>query len=103
MQSRQLLARIIETIDFRESLQPRLTALLAHDATRAPSREGVVESLVRRTYRLLIPERYSHVIEALQIAHTVVRSGRHHPGIAAFTQDMREAAVVLEQKDGLRR
>lgn len=36
LQAGQLLPRVVESIDLREGLQPRLPALLAHDAIRAP-------------------------------------------------------------------
>lgn len=36
LQIGQLLSRVIQAVDFAEGLQPRLTALLLHDAIRAP-------------------------------------------------------------------
>jgi hypothetical protein len=95
------MARVIEAVDFRESLQPGLTALLAHDAIRAPGSEHVIEPFVSRTHGFLATKGLTCAVKALQIADAEVRSGRHHPGIAAFTQDMREAVVVLEQKGRL--
>jgi len=37
LQGRQLLSRVIETIDFRKRLQPCLPALLPHDAAKSPA------------------------------------------------------------------
>lgn len=77
--------------------------MLAHDAIRAPGRQCVVESFVCRAYGLLVLERHSRGVEAFQIANAIIRSSRHHPGVTAFTQDVCEPAIVLEQKGRLGR
>lgn len=72
--------------------------MLPHDAIRSPRGQRVIESLVCRSYSLLIRERHSSVVEVREIADPVVGRGRHYPGIAPFTQDMTETIIVLEQE-----
>ena len=98
---RQLLAGVVETVDFSKRLQPRLTTLLAHDAVRAPTRQRVVESFVGCAYGLLVPEWHSRVVKTFQIANAVISCRRHYPGVASIAEFVRESAVVLEKKNRL--
>lgn len=101
LQRGQLLPGVVEAVDFRKCLQPRLSALLAHNPPGAPGRQRIVETLVRRTDRLLVGKLQSGVIKTRQIAHTVVGSCGHHPGIAAIAQHVSESATVLKKKNWL--
>ena len=79
----ELLSGAVQAVCIRESLQPRLSALLAHDPIRAPGCQCVVESFVGGTHRLFIRQRHASLIEARQVTHPVVGRGRHHPRVAA--------------------
>ena len=99
LQGRQLLSRVVETIDFRKCLQPRLSALLSHDAAESPTCQRVVKSLVGGADCLFVREGNPRVVEPLEITHPIIRRGGHHPGVAAIAQHVGESAVVLKKKN----
>jgi hypothetical protein len=94
---------VTERVHFRECLQPRLAALLAHDAIGSPRCESVIKSFVGRSDRLFVLKRHPGVVEAGQVAHAIVRGSRHDPRVASFAQHVGESIVVLEKKSRLRR
>jgi len=98
LQIGQLISGVVHVVDFGESLQPGLAALLPHDPVRSPGRQRIIEAFVCGTHRLLVVRRISRVVEARQVTHSVVRGGRHHPRVAAFTGPLAEAVVVLIHK-----
>jgi len=83
-------------------VQPRLSALLAHDATRAPRRKAVIKTLVRRAHCLFTRQGFAGVVKSREIAHPVIRGRRHHPGVAALAQNVAESCAVLKDKSRLR-
>lgn len=102
LQAGQLCPGVVEAVDFGKCVQPRLGALLAHDAARSPGCQRVVESLVGRADCLFIRERHPHVVKTREIAAAVVGCRRHDPGIASSAQGVGEASVVLKNKKRLR-
>lgn len=82
-------------------MQPGLAALLAHDAIGAPGGEGVVESFVCGSDRLFAGVRHSHLIEAGEITQSEIAVRGHDPRIAAVAQGVREAVIILKQKNRL--
>jgi hypothetical protein len=82
----QLLSGIVESIDLRESLQPRLAALLAHNPVRAPARQAIVKPLVRRSQRLLGCKWHAGIVKTGQVTHPVISGRGHYPGVAAIAQ-----------------
>lgn len=96
LQRGKLSSRVVKAIDFGKRVQPGFAALLSHDATGPPARQRIVESLVGGPNRLLACEGHSRAIETQQITLPVVRGGGHHPGIAAFAQQVTESVVVLK-------
>lgn len=101
LQRRQLFSGIVEAVDFGKSLQPGLSALLAHDAVRSPGGQRVVETFVGSAYGLLVFERYAGIVEAAQVVDSIVGRRGHDPGIAPRTQCVTESVIVLEEKHGL--
>lgn len=92
----ELLPGVVQTVCVRKGLQPGLSALLSHNAVRAPRRERVVETFVSGADGLFVRQRHARLIKARQITHPVVGCSRHDPRIAAITQNMRESIIVLE-------
>jgi len=103
LQRRQLHSRVIETVNLGKCLQPRLSALLAHDPAKAPTGKRVVKSLVGGAYGLFLGQGNSCVVEPPEISHPIIRRRGHYPGIAAIAQHVSESAVVLEKKNRLGR
>jgi hypothetical protein len=97
----QLLAGIVEAVDLREGLQPRLATLLAHNAVRTPRRQTIIEALVSRSQRLLGRKWHAGIVKTGQVAHPVVGRRGHHPGVAAITQYVGEPTVILKDEDRL--
>lgn len=83
-------------------MQPRLAALLFHDASRSPGCEAIVEALIGGAYRFQVRKRYSGVIKIGEVAHTIVSRARHDPGKTAATECVSEPAAVLEQEQRVR-
>ena len=98
LQIGKLLSRAIQAIDFGKRLQPRLSALLPHDAVRAPTGQGVVKSFICRSYDLLAGKRHSRVVETGKIAYSVIGGSWHHPRVAAVTERVAEAIIVLKKE-----
>ena len=102
MQIGQLFARVVKAVDFRKCLQPRLTALLSHDAVRSPRRQRVVEPFVGRTHRHFCGHQRSRIVEAGQVTHTEIGCRRHHPGVGAAAHRVGKAAIIFEQEKRMR-
>jgi hypothetical protein len=102
LQIRQLFPGVVKAIDLRKRLQPGLTALLPHDAPGSPGRQTVIEALVSCSHSLQARVFHARVIKTCEIAHAVIRSGGHYPRVTSVTQDMREATIVLEEKERVR-
>ena len=75
--------------------------MLPHDAARSPRCEGIVESFVGSAKCLITGQRDPGVVEALQVAHSVVGGRGHHPGVAAAAEHVAESIVILEDKKWL--
>ena len=76
--------------------------MLAHDAVRSPCRQSIVESFISCSDRLLDRVRNPRIVEARQIAHSIIGSGRHHPRITAVAKHVGESVIVLKNKCGMR-
>lgn len=97
LQCRQLSSRIVNAIDLGERREPRLPALLAHDAIRSPRSESIVEPFIRGANGLLPCERQSGIVKIREIRKSEVGHRRHDPRIAAATEHVRKSVVVLEK------
>ncbi len=102
LQVGQLLARVIKTIDLAKCLKPGLAALLAHNAVASPGGQSVVKSFVGCTERVLARERHAGVVEAGEIAQSVIAEQRLNPRVAAAAERVAETAVVLKDEYRLR-
>ena len=102
LQIGKLVPGIVKAVDLRECVQPGLPALLAHDPSRSPGRQRVVESFVRRADRLFVRECHPRVVETREVTAAVVGGHWHYPGITASAQCMGESIVVLKKKMRLR-
>jgi len=85
-----------------ESLEPCLSALLAHNSVLTPGSQRVIEALVNPAKRFLLRHRQPSLVKLAQVAHAEVADIHDHPCIAAFTDCMRESACMLEDKIWIR-
>lgn len=92
----QLIARVVITVRLIESLQPGLAALLAHDAVLSPRRQGIVEAFIARANGIVLGRGQATLVKLVQVGHAEVGDIHDHPGVAASTHRVGEAARVLK-------
>ncbi len=80
------MAGIVTAVNFVKCPQPRLTALLAHDAVHTPGGKSVVESFVGAANGFFLWRRLSSGVELRQVAIRKILCGRLDPGIASAAQ-----------------
>ncbi len=90
--------RVVHAVDLGKCLQPRLPALLVHDAVRSPGCQRVVKTLVRRSKGFFLRIRQTSVIKAGQIVHSIIAGPRHHPRVTAIRKYMSESIIILKNK-----
>jgi hypothetical protein len=95
------LSRVVHAVQLAERLQPRLPALLPHNAVHAPGGKRVIEPFITRSNRLLVWCRQARIVKAGQVTHSIIRARRDHPGITAIAKNVAEPAVILKNKCGL--
>ena len=76
--------------------------MLCHDAVKAPGSQGVVESLVGSTKRLLLRSCQASFVKLVQITHAEIVGGCSHPGIAAGRHRVGEALRMLKNESRVR-
>jgi len=98
----QLLAGVVEAINFREGLEPGLAALLSRDAVRTPRCQGVVETFVDSSDCVLLRRRQAGLVKLRQIAHPKVGDVHDDPGIAPATHGVGKTTRMLKDEIGVR-
>jgi len=94
----ELVARVVVAVRLVESLQPGLSALLAHDAVLAPGSERVVEAFVGRPDGVFRRRRQTAFIELVEIRHPVIGHVHNDPRVAASAHGMGESSRMLEDE-----
>jgi hypothetical protein len=94
--------RVIHAVDLGECLQPRLPALLIHNAVRSPGGQRVVKAFISRSNSSFLRIRQARLIEAGQIVHPIIAGPGHYPRVTAIGKHVGEAIVILKDKCGMR-
>src|SRR5579872_2877089 len=81
-----------------ECLEPCLAALLAHDASRAPRCQVIVEALVGSADGFEVRGPEARGVEVREIAHSIIGCLRHYPGITAVAECPGKAFAILKEK-----
>jgi hypothetical protein len=98
----ELIARVVQAVNFDESCQPRVPTSLGHDAVGSPIRQAVIEAFVGGPNSFFLGMGQTTGIEFAQICHAEIVGADNHPRITTLGHRMRETATMLEDESGIR-